>query len=63
MKDFFILLIILLAGCGWVANKYVQKANTSSEQKTRFIELAEGYNDNAKLYLIEQAERSSRGGL
>ena len=56
MKDFFILLILLLAGCGWVANKYVQKANTSSEQKTRFIELAEGYNDNAKLFLIEQAK-------
>lgn len=57
MKDFFILLIIILCGCGWVANKYVQKANTSSEQKTRFIELAEGYNDNAKLFLIEQAEK------
>ena len=56
MKDFFILLIIILCGCGWVANKYVQKANTSSEQKTRFIELAEGYNDNAKLFLIEQAK-------
>ena len=26
-------------------------------QKTRFIELAEGYNDNAKLFLIEQAEK------
>ena len=57
MKDFFILLIIILCGCGWVANKYVQKANTSSEQKTRFIELAEGYNDNAKLFIIEQAEK------
>ena len=57
MKDFFILLIIILCGCGWVANKYVQKANTSSDEKTRFIELAEGYNDNAKLFLIEQAEK------
>ena len=56
MKDSFILLIIILCGCGWVANKYVQKANTSSEQKTRFIELAEDYNDDAKLFLIEQAK-------
>ena len=57
MKDFFILLIIILCGCGWVANKYVQKANSSSDEKTRFIELAEGYNDNAKLFIIEQAEK------
>ena len=56
MKDSFILLIIILCGCGWVANKYVQKANTSSDEKTRFIELAEDYNDDAKLFLIEQAK-------
>jgi hypothetical protein len=56
MKDSFILLIIILCGCGWVASKYVQKANTSSDEKTRFIELAEEYNDDAKLFLIEQAK-------
>jgi len=56
MKDSFILLIIILCSCGWVASKYVQKANTSSDEKTRFIELAKEYNDDAKLFLIEQAK-------
>ena len=57
MKNTLILLVIILAGCGWVANKYVQKANTSNKEKNRFIEFAEGYDDSAKLFVIEQAKQ------
>ena len=58
MKNTLIILIIILAGGGWVANQYVQKANTSNDEKNRFIELAEKYDDDAKLYLIEQAKQN-----
>jgi hypothetical protein len=35
----------------------VQKANTSNKEKNRFIEFAEGYDDSAKLFVIEQAKQ------
>ena len=57
MKDTLVLFIIILAGCGWVATKYVQKANTSSDEETRFIELVEDYNNSSKLFVIEQAKQ------
>ena len=57
MRNALILLAIIIAGGGWIANKYYQKANKSSGEKTRFIELAEGYNNNASLFVTEHVEK------
>ncbi len=58
MRNALILLIIIIAGGVWVANKYYQKTNKSSDEKTRFIELAEGYNNNASLFITEHVEKN-----
>ena len=57
MRNALILLVIIIGGGGWVANKYYQKTNKSSGEKTRFIELAEGYNTNAALFIVENVEK------
>lgn len=49
MKNTFILLGIILTSCGWVANKYVQNASISNNEKNRFIEFVESYNESAKI--------------
>lgn len=57
MKNLFVLLIIIIAGGGWIANKYMQKADTSNDEKNRFIDLTEEYNESAKLFVIEHAKQ------
>lgn len=57
MRNALILLVIIIAGGGWVANKYYQKTNKSSDEKTRFIELAESSNNNASLFITEHVEK------
>lgn len=57
MKKTLILLILILVGGGWTANKYLQRANKSSEEKERFIEQARNYTRDARIYLSEQADQ------
>lgn len=57
MKDQIIVLIIILAGCGWVVYKYAQKAITSSDEETRIIELAKGYNETSRIFFVDQAKK------
>ena len=54
MKSSLLLLIILIAAGGWTATKYVQRASKSSDERSRFMEYAEDYNDNTKIYLTEK---------
>ena len=54
MKSFLFLLVILIAAGGWTANKFLQRANKSSDEKTRFIEYTKDYNENIQLFLSEK---------
>ena len=54
MKSFLFLLVILVAAGGWTANKFLQRANKSSDEKTRFIEYTKDYNENIQLFLSEK---------
>ncbi len=57
MKDQIIILIIILAACGWVVNKYAQKAFASDDERNRIIELAKGYNESSRLFFVDQAKK------
>jgi hypothetical protein len=57
MKNAFILLVIILTAAGWVATKFYQKTNKSRDEKARFIELAENYNNNAALFIVDHVEK------
>lgn len=56
MRISLFLFIILIAVGGWTAYKYVQRASKGSEEKERFINYAENYNDNVRIYLMEKAK-------
>ena len=54
MKNAFIILALIIAGGGWVANKYYQKAKKSGEEKDRFVELAKDHSEYTALFVREQ---------
>lgn len=54
MKNAFVILVLIIACGGWVATKYYQKAAKSDEEKARFVEVAELYNQNAAVFIGEQ---------
>ncbi|MCP5534822.1 MAG: hypothetical protein H7A51_01145 [Akkermansiaceae bacterium] len=57
MKKALIFFVVILLGGSWTANKFLQRANKSSEEKDRFIEQASNYGHDAQIFLGQMAEQ------
>lgn len=57
MKKAIVLLILCLAGGGWVANKFVQRSSKNTEEFERMAEHATNYGYDAEIFITDQLEK------
>lgn len=57
MKKALVLLVMIVVGGGWTANKFLQRSNKSAEERQRFIERTGRYNYDAETFLTEKTKQ------
>lgn len=57
MKKAIVIFIILLVGGAWTVNKYITRANKSSDELERFLGHSTNYGYDAEIFLTEHAKQ------